>query len=79
MRQCTPLHGSKRDAGEPACTGRPSLATVARWLEEFAVRVGSLSTPWEPTAVTVNGRTIWPYALIDSFERGLAWRKPAER
>ena len=32
----------------------------------------------EPTPVIVNGRTVWPYALIDadSFERGLAYRQP---
>jgi len=38
-----------------------------------------LEYPWDPTPVTVNGRTVWPYALIDveSFERGLSYRKPA--
>ena len=51
--------------------GRPGRLArgAAGWVREY---------PWEPTPVTVNGAIVWPYALIDveSFERGLAYRKP---
>ena len=57
----------------------PDLGNRDVWLEELRLSGWVPEYPWEPTPVTVNGRQVWPYAVIDvaSFERGLGYRKPA--
>ena len=56
----------------------PDLGDRDSWLEELRAAGWVPEYPWEPEPVIVNGRTVWPWALIDvdSFERGLAYRQP---
>ena len=56
----------------------PDLGPFDAWLGQLAEQVWVREYPSEPTPVIVNGREVWPVALIDaeSFERGLAYRKP---
>ena len=62
-----------RSAGEPSLHWTPELGDREVWLEGLRSSGWVPEYPWKPTPFTVNGRTVWPYALIgvDSFERGL--------
>jgi hypothetical protein len=55
------------------------LGPYEQWLAERAVEGWVPEYPWSPSQVTVNGREVWPVALIDaeSFARGLGYWKPS--
>jgi hypothetical protein len=67
----TPTLGRVRQCRRTLLHWTPDLGDRDAWLEELRAAGCVREYPWEPTPVTVNGRTVWPYALIDvdSFER----------
>jgi hypothetical protein len=43
----------------------PDDGPLDEWLAAWAQRGLVPEFPWQPTAVVVNGRRVWPYALVE--------------
>lgn len=58
----------------------PQDGPLREWLSEMADEGWVCEYPWPPQPVVVNGRWVWPYAMVDvgSFARGLATRQPGQ-